>query len=135
MARGPIHGFGRGTAREPLASSLYDVTVEFPPEAHKIFRYRSVAAQAIGYAVAPEIDYGIVPRVPPPKIAPGRYCLALHATARAAKLWPEESWTELVRHWRATPDSTVGQRRRARAQREDCGGKFRCNPPAAACAR
>ncbi len=97
MARGPIHGFGRGTAREPLASRLYDETVEFPPEAHKIFRYRTVAAQAIGYAVAPEIDYGIAPRVPPPQIASGRYCLAFHATARAAKLWREENWTELVR--------------------------------------
>ncbi len=97
LARGPIHGFGRGTAREPLASRLYDATVEFPPEAHKIFRYRSVAAQAIGYAVAPEIDYGIAPRVPPPRIASGRYCLAFHGTARAAKLWQEANWTELVR--------------------------------------
>ncbi|HEV8261098.1 MAG TPA: lipopolysaccharide heptosyltransferase I [Burkholderiales bacterium] len=97
LARGPIHGFGRGTAREPLASRLYDVTVEFPPEAHKIFRYRSVAAQAIGYAVAPEIEYGIAPRVPLPQIASGPYCLAFHATARAAKLWREANWTELVR--------------------------------------
>ena len=97
LARGPIHGFGRGTAREPLASRFYDAIVEFPPEAHKIFRYRSVAARAIGYAVAPEIDYGIAPRVPPPQIASGRYCIAFHATARAAKLWPDANWIELVR--------------------------------------
>lgn len=97
LARGPTHGFGRGTAREPLASRFYDAIVEFPPEAHKIFRYRSVAAQAIGYAVAPEIDYGIAPRVPPPQIASGRYCIAFHATARAAKLWPDANWIELVR--------------------------------------
>ncbi len=97
LARGPIHGFGPGTAREPLASRFYDATVEFPPEAHKIFRYRSVAAQAVGYAVAPEIDYGIAPRVPPPQIASGRYCIAFHATARPAKLWPDANWTELVR--------------------------------------
>ncbi len=97
LARGPIHGFGHGTAREPLASMLYDATVELPPEAHKILRYRSVAAQAIGYSVAPGIDYGIAPRVPPPQIASGRYCLAFHATARAAKLWQEANWTELVR--------------------------------------
>jgi heptosyltransferase-1 len=97
LARGPIHGFGRGTARDPLSSRLYDATVEFPPQAHKIFRYRSVAAGAIGYAVAPEIDYGIAPGVAPPEIAPGRYCIAFHATARAAKLWQEANWTELVR--------------------------------------
>ncbi|HEV8553543.1 MAG TPA: lipopolysaccharide heptosyltransferase I [Casimicrobiaceae bacterium] len=97
LARGPVHGFGRGTAREPLASRLYDATVEFPPEAHKIFRYRSVAARAFGYAVSLEIDYGIAPRVSPPRIASGRYCLAFHATARAAKLWQEANWIELVR--------------------------------------
>lgn len=97
LAHGPIHGFGPGTAREPLASRLYDTTVEFPPEAHKIFRYRSVAAQAIGHAVAPEINYGIAPRGPSLRIASGRYCLAFHATARAAKLWQEENWVALAR--------------------------------------
>src|SRR6185436_3354167 len=97
LARGPIHGFGPGTAREPLVSKLYDTTIEFPPEAHKIFRYRSVAAQALGYAVADEINYGIAPRVPAPPIATGRYYLAFHATARAAKLWQEANWVALVR--------------------------------------
>ena len=98
LARGPVYGFGRGTVREPIAAMLYDATVELPPEAHKIFRYRSVAAHAMGYAVAPEIDYGIAPRVPRPQIVSGRYCLAFHGTARAAKLWQEANWTELVRH-------------------------------------
>lgn len=97
LAHGRIYGFGRGTAREPIASRLYDATFEFPPEAHKIFRYRSVAAQAIGYVVTPDIGYGIAPRVPPPRIASGRYCLAFHGTARAAKLWQEANWIELVR--------------------------------------
>jgi heptosyltransferase-1 len=97
LAHGPIHGFGSGTAREPLASRFYDTTVEFPREAHKIFRYRTVAAQAIGYAVAPEVNYGIAPRVSPPRIAAGRYYLAFHATARAAKLWQEANWVALVR--------------------------------------
>ena len=97
LARGPIHGFGPGTARDPLASTFYDATIELPPQAHKIFRYRSVAAQALGYAVAPQIDYGIAPRVPAPQIASDRYCLVFHGTARAAKLWPEANWIELVR--------------------------------------
>ena len=97
LAQGPILGFGPRTAREPLASRLYDRTIEFPPEAHKVFRYRSVAAQAMGYAVAAEINYGIAPRVPPPRIATGRYFVAFHATARAAKLWQEASWMALVR--------------------------------------
>lgn len=97
LARGPICGFGPATAHERLASKFYDITCEFPPEAHKILRYRSVAARALGYAVAGTIDYGISPRVPRPAIATARYCLAFHSTARAAKLWPEPNWVELVR--------------------------------------
>lgn len=97
LAHGPICGFGPATAHERFASRLYDITCEFPPEAHKIFRYRSVAARALGYAVAGTIDYGIAPRVPRPAVSAGRYCLAFHSTARAAKLWPEANWVELVR--------------------------------------
>ena len=97
LARGPIYGFGRGTAREPLASAFYNVRSEFAPQIHKIQRYRAVAAQAFGYALAPEIEYGILPRVEQPRIASGPYCLAFHGTARAAKLWPENHWIELVR--------------------------------------
>lgn len=97
LARGPVYGFGPGTAREPLASRFYSVTYEFPPEAHKIFRCRSVAARALGYPVAETIDYAIAPRVPPPSFGDGPYCLVFHSTARAAKLWPEANWLELVR--------------------------------------
>jgi len=97
LARGPIYGFGPATAHERFASLFYDITCEFPPETHKIFRYRSVAARALGYAVAETIDYGIAPQVPRPAVAAGRYCLAFHSTARAAKLWPEANWVELVR--------------------------------------
>lgn len=97
LAHGPVTGFGPSTAREPLASRLYDQHCEFPPSAHKILRYRSVAAQALGYDIARDtIDYGIAPQVPRPDIAPEPYCLAFHSTARAAKLWDEDRWTALL---------------------------------------
>jgi heptosyltransferase-1 len=97
LAHGPVYGFGPATAREPLASRFYDVRLEFPPAAHKILRYRSVAARALGYAVPDAIDYGIRPASARPAFANGRYCVAFHATARAAKLWPEARWMELIR--------------------------------------
>ena len=71
IARGPVYGFGPGTAREPLAARFYDAGFEFPPEAHKILRYRSVAARALGYAIGPDIDYGIAPRMRRPGFARG----------------------------------------------------------------
>lgn len=98
MARGPVHGFGRGTAREPFVAHFYDRTYEFAPSDHKIFRYRSVAAHAFDYRFAPRIDYGLdVP--PPPAFAPrAPYVVLMHSTARAGKLWDEASWSAVARH-------------------------------------
>ena len=39
-ARGPVHGFGPRTAREPWVARFYDATYEFAPAVHKIERYR-----------------------------------------------------------------------------------------------
>lgn len=107
LARGPVHGFGPGTAREPLASRFYDVKLEFPPAAHKILRYRSVAARALGYEISDAIAYGIRPRTERPVFASGRYCIIFHSTARAAKLWPEERWIELIRRLDAARVSCI----------------------------
>jgi heptosyltransferase-1 len=97
LARGPVHGFGRGTAREPFASRFYDFGYEFAAADHKIERYRAVAARALGYTPPPEVDYGIV-APPRPACAPAsRYCVLLHSTARAGKLWQGEAWIELAR--------------------------------------
>src|SRR5262245_4534786 len=99
--RGPGHGFGRGTARERLATSFYDVTYEFGAADHKVERYRAVAARALGYTPG-GLDYGIA-APPRPAFAPaGRYCVLLHSTARAAKLWRDENWIEVGRHLAAS---------------------------------
>jgi len=96
LARGPVHGFGRRTAREPLAACFYDARYEFAPSDHKVERYRSVAARALGY-VPGALDYGVV-SPPKPACAPAApYCLLLHSTARAAKLWRDEAWIEVGR--------------------------------------
>jgi heptosyltransferase-1 len=91
-----LHGFGRGTISERLAAHGYDVRHEFQPQDHKIYRYRTVAAQALGYAVPAAIDYGLTPP-PRPAFAPsGDYAVLLHATARAAKLWSEAAWIQVA---------------------------------------
>lgn len=96
FAKGPIHGFGAKTAREPLASRFYDARYEYAPEMHKIERYRSVAARAFSYKLDNFIDYGITPSVPNPQLIHGPYCVLLHSTARAAKLWKEDYWLNLI---------------------------------------
>ncbi len=97
LASGPVHGFGPRTAREPLAARCYSASYEFAASDHKIERYRMVAARALGYTPPPGIDYGIVAPAAPAFAPRERYCVLLHATARAAKLWSEPAWLELVR--------------------------------------
>ncbi len=96
LARGPIHGFGRRTAREPLAARFYDATYDFAPEDHKIERYRAVAARALGYRPG-ALDYGVTSPLRPSFAPAGRYCVLLHSTARAGKLWVEDRWHDLGR--------------------------------------
>ncbi len=97
LPQGPLHGFGPRTARESFVSRFYDRTYEFAPSDHKVERYREVAARALGYRREGPPDYGIV-APPRPAFAPqGKYCVMLHATARAAKLWREPAWVEVGR--------------------------------------
>jgi heptosyltransferase-1 len=96
VARGPVHGFGRRTAREPLAACFYDRRYEFAPADHKVERYRSVAARALGYQPG-ALDYGIKSPARPAAAPAEPYCVLMHSTARAAKLWREEAWIELGR--------------------------------------
>jgi heptosyltransferase-1 len=96
IARGPVHGYGPLTARERLASFLYDATYEIPRDPHVVQRYRTLLARVLGYA-NPEgrVEYGIV-APPAPAFAPREpYCVLLHSTARAAKLWDERAWLEV----------------------------------------
>jgi lipopolysaccharide heptosyltransferase I len=91
-ARGRHHGFDAASAREPLAARLYDVTHHVARGQHAVRRNRLLAAAALGYRVGDGFDYGIVA---PDAADPDPYCVLLHGSSRADKLWPEESWIEL----------------------------------------
>jgi heptosyltransferase-1 len=97
LARGPVHGYSRATAREQFAARFYRHTYNLPFEIHAVERYRRLFAQALGYAPAAAVDYGIV-APPRPAAAPAApYCVLLHSTARTAKHWSEDAWIELGR--------------------------------------
>jgi len=94
-ARGRKHGFSRSTAREPLAARAYDVLHDVPRTQHAVERNRQLAAAALGYAVDDSPDYGLsVPAVTPIGLKQP-YCVLLHSTSRADKLWPESEWQAL----------------------------------------
>jgi heptosyltransferase-1 len=94
-ASGTRHGYARASAREPLAAKFYDCTHIVPRELHAVERNRRLAALALGYALPPVLDYGIAAAVPAPPLQSGPYCVLLHASSRADKLWPEPSWVQL----------------------------------------
>ncbi len=68
------------------------------PAQHLIDRCRELAGRALGYRVdgPPRFHF----EVPPPDAGlalPDRpYVVALHATSRASKLWPEAYWRQLL---------------------------------------
>lgn len=97
-ARGPRHGYDRHSIREPLASRFYQHTYAIPYRQHAVIRMRTLAALALGYPVPQEAPaYGLSSADHKEHAA----FLALHATSRESKLWPEASWVALGQHYAA----------------------------------
>ena len=95
QAVGERHGYAWDSAREPLATIAYDVRHRVAWNQHAITRNRMLAAAALGYAVEGEPRYGVT--APAPDVPDGPpYVVALHATSRADKLWPEADWRRLL---------------------------------------
>ncbi|MDE2394614.1 MAG: lipopolysaccharide heptosyltransferase I [Burkholderiales bacterium] len=92
QARGPVGGYGRRTAREPLASLLYQRHVDVGWDLQAVERCRRLAAGLLGYPVpdtAP--DFGL--RAPEPGwMPPGPYAVLIPGASRVEKLWPERRW-------------------------------------------
>jgi heptosyltransferase-1 len=98
-AQGLRYGLNWRSAREPLGL-LYDRTFNVPWTVHAVERNRSLAAQALRYALPAQVDYGI--RAVPGEfswLTADRYVVLLHATSAERKLWGEANWIELGRHF------------------------------------
>lgn len=106
-AGGERIGFGRASAREPLASLFYHRRFDVDQSLHAIERLRSLAAQAFGYVVEQPPVFSLRPHSALPELLKGRlvsaqsahhgYAVLLHATSRAEKRWADQSWVELGR--------------------------------------
>ncbi len=97
-ANGPVLGYDRDSAREPIVAYLYERHFKVSRELHAVERNRRLAAEALGYDLIGEPDYGIT--APPADFdwLPERpYVVLLTATSRDDKLWPEDHWQQLGR--------------------------------------
>jgi heptosyltransferase-1 len=93
VAHGPCSGYGSESARESLASHLYDACFDVPRDLHAVLRNRRLAALALGYAVPDVLDYGLTSLAVTTNNGPT--ALLLTATSRDDKLWPEHAWIAL----------------------------------------
>lgn len=87
-------GLAADSAREAGAARFYNEPHSVAKADHAVNRTRLLAAQALGYEITGEPDFGL------PALAPSApdslNCIFLHGTTWASKHWPEEYWAELV---------------------------------------
>ncbi|MBI3716546.1 MAG: lipopolysaccharide heptosyltransferase I [Betaproteobacteria bacterium] len=101
-AGAPISGYAAASAREPLAARFYAQRFDVPRDLHAVVRNRQLAAQAFGYELTKEIDYGLRAAPPAPNWLPATpFAVFLHGTSRADKLWPQAHWIALGRELNA----------------------------------
>lgn len=93
LARGPRHGFARGSVREPASTLLHEIHHTIDPALHFENRCRILAGRALGYRPEDAPRYGLLPPPMPPGVVPdARYAVCVHATSRDDKLWPQAQW-------------------------------------------
>lgn len=94
VAHGPVAGFDRRSAREPLAAVAYARRHAVPRDRHAIDRQRALFAAALGYALPQGLpDYGLAP--PRPRTGERYIVFAMHTTW-PSKRWPSRYWRELA---------------------------------------
>ena len=96
LARGTRHGFDRASIREPLATLFDDVHHRVPRDLHFLARCRLLAAAALGYAAEDAPQWNLRPPQSSAATPDRPYVVALHATSRADKLWPEAHWRRVL---------------------------------------
>lgn len=114
LSRGLRCGLDKASAREPLASVVYNRRFAIAREQHAVKRLRQLFAQILGYAVPDghdDLDYGIhlASQIMQAENSPfckvgsltqarqGDFLIFLHGTTWDTKLWPQAYWIQLAK--------------------------------------
>ncbi len=96
QARGLRLGLDRHSAREPVASLLYQRTYSVAWGQHAVLRLRQLLAQALDYPLPQTpANFGLTCK-PDPRWGQQPYLVFLHGTAWMSKQWPHACWQELI---------------------------------------
>ncbi len=97
IARGTHIGYDWQSAKEPLASLLYDHKLRVSKDQHAVTRIRQLFAKALGYSMPDTAaDYGL-DHLKSNEQNNKPYLVFIHGTSREDKLWPEENWKKLLK--------------------------------------
>ncbi|WP_118791278.1 lipopolysaccharide heptosyltransferase I [Neisseria lactamica] len=97
MAKSPIYGLDKHSAREGWAALAYVKTYAVPKGKNAVWRNRELFAQVFEYVMPETQVFGLtVPEVGCLKNLEQPYYVALHATSRDSKLWSMENWRVLL---------------------------------------
>lgn len=97
VANAPVVGMDFYSARERWAALLYNKTYPVAKGQNAVWRNRVLFAEAFGYRMPSEQRFGlIVPDAGRLDDLPAEYYVALHATSRDSKLWPQQNWLDLL---------------------------------------
>ena len=105
IARGPVGGFSRNSARESLAGSTYSQSVDVDLSLHAVERQRRLFAGLLGYEVKGITNYGFridgvtkfESSTHPSVAESANSIMLLHGTSWDSKLWPETYWRTLCK--------------------------------------
>ena len=96
QARGARAGYDWASAREPLASLLYEKRAAVAVNQHAVERSRQLAAAHLNYTVTGPHRFGL--HAPDAGWMPQaeRYAVLITGASRPEKLWPESSWQAIA---------------------------------------
>lgn len=91
-----------GSGYEPVSRIFHTQSVPVGLHTHAVQRARMVAAAALGYAIDTPADFNLqlplaLQQAQPAWLPVGPYAVFFHATARAAKQWPQQDWVAIGR--------------------------------------
>lgn len=97
LAHGIKHGYDRHSIREPIASLYYDQRYAISYQQHAVERIRQLMASSLNYPIPSDLpDYAIATKFKQQNPLSSPYLVAIHATTRADKHWPEQYWHNLL---------------------------------------
>lgn len=97
LAKGPVAGLDRHSAREPLTSFFYRQKCSASWKLHAVTRLRRLFSQALGYVLPETVaEYGIDRQRFVDQTVAQKYVVFLHGTTWTTKHWPESYWCQLA---------------------------------------